>query len=246
MSALATVLFDIVQGPHYYRLPLADATGELVPLGTAMVGLTRYGMAVGRLASLGERSEGPMPPDDTHPASQADLATSAENTHLSSRALGQLRDLVVQHDLPMRLVEGYLSLDRGQLTFFFTAPGRIDFRMMLRDAVRIFQMPIRLEQVGDRDVARLLGGVGRCGREVCCSAWMPEFAPVSMKHAKEQDLPPVPSQLGGLCGKLRCCLRFELDAEEGESERRPGRRRLPVKTAAFHWSEDESGPLDPD
>ena len=245
MSAVATVLYDIVQGPHYYRVPLADAMGELLPVGTAMVGMTRYGLSLGRLAAVAERGDGTLPPDETHPATQADLTRNSENTRFAARSLAQCRELAQHHDLPMRLVGCFLSHDRAQLTFFFTAPGRVDFRMMLRDAVRCFQMPIRLEQVGDRDVARMLGGVGRCGREVCCT-WMPEFAPVSMKHAKEQDLPPVPSQLGGLCGKLRCCLRFELDPDESEHERRPGRRRLPVKTAAYHWSEDESGPLDPD
>jgi len=243
---MATVLFDVVQGPHYYRFPLADATALVLPLGSAMVGMTRYGLALGRLAAVAERNNGNLPPDETHPASQADLATAAENAQRAAQSLTLCRDLVLRHELPMRLIQGFLSLDRGQLSFFFTAPGRIDFRIMLRDAVRAFQMPIRLEQVGDRDVARLLGGVGRCGREVCCSAWMPEFAPVSMKHAKEQDLPPVPSQLGGLCGKLRCCLRFEIEPEDADHERRAGRRRQPVKTAAYHWSEDEAGPLDPD
>lgn len=244
MSRVATLAFDIVQGPQDYRLP---AEADVPALQAPFVATTRFGVALGRVVAL-PAEDADVPNDTARPAQPEDLAQAVANQQMACRGLRHCRELVVQHELPMHLVESFLSLDRSQLTVFFTAPGRVDFRGLLRDVVRDLHVPIRLEQVGERDVARLVGGAGRCGRIICCHSWMPHFDPVSMKHVKAQDLPPVPSQLGGLCGKLRCCLRFELPEEEGREgpHHRCPHAVSPAKTTAWRWYEDESGPLDPD
>lgn len=242
VALIAQVAFEHVQGPQSYRLA-ADAHD--LSLGTPMVGLTRYGGSVGQLVALPrEAGDEPLPHEACRRATDEDLRRREQNRLEAASHLARCRLLAQRHDLPMRVGPAFLSLDRRQLTFFFCSPGRVDFRNLLRDLVRTVSTPIRLEQVGERDVARMLGGFGRCGHEVCCRAWMPQFDPVSMRHAKLQELPLVPSQLGGLCGKLRCCLRFELDEEQPTSRpRRATDGTVPVKTSSQRWNEDEYAPL---
>jgi cell fate regulator YaaT (PSP1 superfamily) len=243
VASVATLAFEVVQGPQFYRVEPELAN---LPLRSPMIGLTRFGAAVGRLVARPEvAGSAELPTETAWLAAPEDVRRSIEDLVTARSALARCRQLTERHDLPMDFCHSFLALDHAQLTFFFTAPGRVDFRGLLRDLVHEFHTPIRLEQVGERDVARLLGGMGRCGRVVCCQAWMSGFEPVSMKHAKAQDLAPVPGQLGGLCGKLRCCLRFELECEHA-AHRRCGLGQTPVKTAAWRWYEDEAGPLDPD
>ena len=233
------VAFEYVQGTQFYGV-----AAELAGLYHAapLVALTRYGQSLGRLV-LGpyEAERANLPTERAHLATESDIYQAAENAQAAASALARCRELVFRHDLPMRLAQAYLALDRRQITFFFRAPGRIDFRLLLRDLVREMPAPVRLEQVGERDVARILGGVGRCGQQVCCRTWMPHFDPVSIKHARQQDLPPAPSQLGGLCGKLRCCLRFEIDPDdEFDRPRRAYDGTTPVKTASFRVTDDDA------
>jgi cell fate regulator YaaT (PSP1 superfamily) len=113
------------------------------------------------------------------------------------------------HKLPMKPVSAEYSFDGSRLTIYFSANGRVDFRELVRDLARHFGCRIELRQIGPRDEARLLGGLGRCGRPLCCSTWLPQFADVSMTMAKTQDLSLNPDKVSGVCGKLLCCLSYE-------------------------------------
>lgn len=124
-------------------------------------------------------------------------------------ALAKCAERVKVYDLPMRLVDGEFNHDGSRVTFYFTADNRVDFRQLVRDLASIFRTRIELRQIGVRDKAKMVGGVDRCGRTLCCSTWQTEFPPVSVKTAKEQDLPLNPSKITGVCGRLLCCLTFE-------------------------------------
>lgn len=118
---------------------------------------------------------------------------------------------IAARGLPMKLVNTEYTFDRSRLTFFFTADSRVDFRQLVRDLARQFGVRIELRQIGVRDEAKELGGIGMCGRELCCSSWLGEFQPVSIRMAKDQRLSLNPSKLTGQCGRLKCCLKFEND-----------------------------------
>lgn len=146
------------------------------------------------------------------------LATDADRKQLldrereEARAYILCREKIAAHGLPMKLVEAVYTFDFSRLTFFFSAAGRVDFRALLRDLTSTFRRcRILLRQIGIRDEAKLLGGVGSCGRSLCCSTWLPAFVPVTTQHAKNQGLPPNPSRLSGCCGRLKCCLTYEDD-----------------------------------
>ena len=117
--------------------------------------------------------------------------------------------LVDRHNLKMKITEAEWQFDRKKLIIYFTAERRVDFRELVRDLARAFRTRIELRQIGVRDEAALLGGVGRCGRELCCSTWLPELKPVSLQLAKDQRLSLNPAQISGCCGRLMCCLMYE-------------------------------------
>lgn len=117
--------------------------------------------------------------------------------------------LVGRHGLKMKVTEAEWQFDRKKLIIYFTAERRVDFRELVRDLARAFRTRIELKQIGVRDEAALLGGVGRCGRELCCSTWLPELKPVSLQLAKDQRLSLNPAQISGCCGRLMCCLMYE-------------------------------------
>ena len=119
------------------------------------------------------------------------------------------RDKVKRHGLKMKVSEAEWQFDRKKLTIYFTADRRVDFRELVRDLARTFRTRIELKQIGVRDEAALLGGVGRCGRELCCSTWLREIKPVSLQLAKDQRLSLNPAQISGCCGRLMCCLTYE-------------------------------------
>ena len=125
--------------------------------------------------------------------------------------LVQCAQHIQQHNLPMKLVEAEYTFDGSRLTFYFTADERVDFRALVRDLAATFRTRIELRQIGARDQAKLQGGVGMCGKTLCCSSWITDFGVVSIKMAKEQDLPLNPSKISGVCGRLLCCLAYEND-----------------------------------
>jgi cell fate regulator YaaT (PSP1 superfamily) len=126
-----------------------------------------------------------------------------------SEVLARCTEKITEHGLPMRLVKAEYSFDGSRLTFYFTAEKRVDFRMLVRDLARLFRARIELRQIGPRDEAKLLGGIGPCGRILCCSTFLPDYARVSIKMAKDQDLPLNPIKISGVCGRLLCCLAYE-------------------------------------
>jgi cell fate regulator YaaT (PSP1 superfamily) len=125
------------------------------------------------------------------------------------RVCTETRALVQKHRLKMKVTEAEWQYDRNKLIIYFTADRRVDFRELVRDLARTFRTRIELRQIGVRDEAALLGGVGRCGRELCCSTWLPELKPVSLQLAKDQNLSLNPAQISGCCGRLMCCLMYE-------------------------------------
>ena len=123
---------------------------------------------------------------------------------------------IKERGLPMKLVRAEQQLDRSRLIFYFTAQDRVDFRELVRELASEFKCRIEMRQIGARDEAKLLGGYGTCGRPLCCTTWLQGFEPISIKMAKRQSLSLNPSRLSGLCGRLKCCLRYELPNAAGE------------------------------
>ena len=142
-------------------------------------------------------------------ATDADLSNLDRLREFEPEAVLVCAQKVGEHRLPMQLVKAEYNFDGSRLTFFFTAEKRVDFRALVRDLARTFRTRIELRQVGPRDEAKLLGGIGPCGRLLCCSTFLPDFARVSIKMAKDQDLPLNPSKISGVCGRLLCCLSYE-------------------------------------
>ncbi|MDD2214324.1 MAG: stage 0 sporulation family protein [Oscillospiraceae bacterium] len=148
------------------------------------------------------------------PATAEDLEIYTENTELEKEAYIIGRDKIREHELKMTLVDVEYLLDRQKIIFFFTADDRIDFRNLVKDLASVFHRRIELRQIGVRDEARMAGGCGICGRELCCSSWLSDFVPVSVKMAKMQSLSMNPAKISGCCGRLMCCLKYEQDQYE--------------------------------
>lgn len=142
-------------------------------------------------------------------ANSQDLAHVAEQHERERKALEKCAAKIAEHKLPMKLIDAHMSFDNTRLVFLFTAEGRVDFRDLVRDLAKTFRMRIELRQVGVRDEAKLMGGLGPCGRQLCCKMFMRNFEPVGIRIAKDQGLALNPAKLSGLCDRLMCCLRFE-------------------------------------
>ena len=138
-----------------------------------------------------------------------------------AEALTRARQKAVEHRLPIKVVRTEYNFDGGRLIIYFTADKRIDFRALVRDLARLFRCRIEMRQIGVRDQAKFLDGVGKCGRRLCCSSWLREFAPVSIKMAKSQNLPLNPTEISGVCGRLLCCLSYENDTYEDARSQMP-------------------------
>ena len=139
------------------------------------------------------------------------LAKHQANKASELRAREACRQKIVVHNLDMKLVDCEYQLDGNKLTFYFTAEKRVDFRELVKDLASEYHTRIELRQIGVRDEAKRLGGYGVCGRELCCSCWIGDFAPITTQAAKEQNLPLNPNKLAGVCGRLKCCLMYERD-----------------------------------
>jgi cell fate regulator YaaT (PSP1 superfamily) len=140
-----------------------------------------------------------------------DLDLLERNRSKEARAFQVCKDRIVQRDIEMKLVDCEYQLDGNRVTFYFTAEKRVDFRDLVKDLASAFRTRIELRQIGVRDEAGRIGGMGTCGRELCCATWLREFEPITLKMAKDQGLSPSPSKISGACGRLKCCLRYELD-----------------------------------
>ncbi|WP_077623878.1 PSP1 domain-containing protein [Sediminibacillus massiliensis] len=147
-------------------------------------------------------------------ASDKDKLTIAENQENSREAHRICEKKIKDHKLDMNLVDVEYTFDRNKVVFYFTADGRVDFRDLVKDLASVFKTRIELRQIGVRDEAKLLGGIGPCGRMLCCSTFLGDFEPVSIKMAKDQNLSLNPAKISGLCGRLMCCLKYENDDYE--------------------------------
>ena len=154
-------------------------------------------------------------------ATDNDRNTAAYNRSREKEAFDICQKKIVQHGLEMKLVRVECSFDGSKILFFFTADGRVDFRELVKDLAGVFRSRIELRQIGVRDEAKMLGGLGICGRPFCCAAYMEEFVPVSIKMAKTQNLSLNPTKISGTCGRLMCCLKYEQEAYEDATKRMP-------------------------
>ncbi len=174
------------------------------------------GMDYGQVVSQKEEEADPKskeaPKKITRKANDSDMKSIEDNRQKAREAFASCLKKIKEHNLDMKLVKAEYSFDRGKIVFYFTSPGRVDFRELVKDLAKIFKARIELRQIGVRDEARLFGGFGPCGRELCCAKFLKDFEPVTIKMAKEEGLPLNPPKISGLCGRLMCCLNFEYEA----------------------------------
>ena len=154
-------------------------------------------------------------------ATPEDVVTNEENTKKEKEAFAICLEQIAKHELDMKLVDAQYTFDNSKLLFYFTSAGRVDFRELVKDLASVFRTRIELRQIGIRDEAKLIGGLGACGRPLCCATFLSDFAQVSIKMAKEQGLFLNSSKISGTCGRLMCCLRYEQDTYEYEIARTP-------------------------
>ncbi len=154
-------------------------------------------------------------------ATDEDVSQYEENKKKEKEAFEICLEKIKKHDLKMKLIDVEYTFDNNKILFYFTADGRVDFRELVKDLASVFKTRIELRQIGVRDETKMLGGLGMCGRALCCSAHLSEFHPVSIKMAKEQGLSLNPTKISGACGRLMCCLKYEQDAYEDVLKRAP-------------------------
>ena len=155
-------------------------------------------------------------------ATEEDKKKAVKNLEKEKEAVKICEEKIAKRELDMKLVGAEYTFDNNKLIFYFTADGRIDFRELVKDLAAVFHTRIELRQIGVRDETKLMGGIGICGRELCCKSWLGDFVPVSIKMAKEQNLSLNPTKISGLCGRLMCCLKNEQETYEYLNSRLPG------------------------
>jgi cell fate regulator YaaT (PSP1 superfamily) len=205
--------------------------------GTPLVVETEGGVSLGRITGFPPRSEPDAPRTENGPrvlrlATEEDVAVRRRQQSREREAFRIALMKIRERGLAMKLTRVEQLYDGSRLVFYFTADGRVDFRELVRELAAEFRSRIEMRQIGVRDEARMLGGYGSCGRPLCCSTWLQSFEPVSIKMAKQQELSLNPSKLSGLCGRLKCCLRYELADAKG-----------PRKNGARPAAADEEVPL---
>ncbi|WP_099950355.1 PSP1 domain-containing protein [Ezakiella peruensis] len=161
-------------------------------------------------------------------ATEYDLERYRENVIKASEASEVFKDLVEKHNLEMKLVDCAYTFDNQKLLFYFTADGRVDFRELVKELAYIYKTRIELRQIGVRDGARMLGGLGPCGQELCCSRFLKDFDNVTIRMAKDQGLSLTPSKISGMCGRLMCCLRYEQDVYEERLKELPDLKEIVI------------------
>lgn len=227
MSGTCDIRFR--DGARTYRFDPGTLT---LRVGDKVITDTAQGRELGIVAS----AKRPVTPQEQHIsfrhviriATPEDLATYEENLREEQEAFRVCRDMIDQHQLEMNLVAAEYTIEDRKLLFYFTADGRVDFRDLVRDLASYFRLRIELRQIGVRDDAKKNGGMGICGRELCCSSWMNAFVPVSIRMAKDQNISMNPTKVSGMCGRLLCCLNYEHEAY------RTNRKLLPKQGAMIN------------
>lgn len=209
MPKIVGIRFKPVSKIYYF-----DPAGfEDLEVGDYVIVETTRGREVGEVAIAPKE----VPEDEVisqlkgivHRAEPWDLVQMEHYRRLEPKTLEVCREKVAEYGLPMRVVKAEYNFDGSHLVFYFVAEKRIDFRDLVRDLANTLKTKIELRQIGVRDEVKLMGGLGRCGRPLCCISFLSEFNPVSIKMAKQQDLPLSPMEISGLCGRLLCCLTYE-------------------------------------
>ena len=202
-----------------------DPHGTPVQLGQKVIVETARGIELGEVAlanKMVEDSEIVSPLKGlVRVATEEDLRRAEQHRQKEKEAFAICSECIEKHDIDMHLVDAEYTFDGAKLMFYFTSDGRVDFRELLKELARIFRTRIELRQIGVRDEAKMLGGIGICGRPFCCSSFLEEFQPVSIKMAKEQSLSLNPMKISGACGRLMCCLKYEQAAYEDLTKRVP-------------------------
>ncbi|WP_037573027.1 PSP1 domain-containing protein [Spirochaeta cellobiosiphila] len=223
---------EIPEGPYYRIKVMHSSETEVVVLpdqmsldpGCLVIAPTRYGRDLAKFLGMvkdpGDLTEQPVF-TVIRRASIQDLKKWEQNEEREAEAFSICREKIFSHKLEMKLVSAHYLLDEAKVLFFFTAENRVDFRELVKDLVSIFKMRIELRQIGVRDEARVLGGVGVCGRVYCCHGITDHLKPVSIKMAKEQNLSLNSMKISGPCGRLLCCLSYEYDFYHNEKKRLP-------------------------
>lgn len=153
---------------------------------------------------------------------EEDIVKHQENQEKENEALHICLEKIKLHQLDMKLIDVEYTFDNNKIIFYFTADGRVDFRELVKDLAAIFKTRIELRQIGVRDEAKMIGGIGPCGKSLCCSSWLGDFEPVSIKMAKDQSLSLNPSKISGICGRLFCCLKYEHNLYQQILDKIPG------------------------
>lgn len=220
MAEVIGVRFKEVGKVYYF-----DPDGKMLKLNDTVIVETSRGVECGVIAIANKEVA-----DDeiVHPlkkliriATKEDLKHLEDNRRKEKEALKICEQKVAEHGLGMKLVDVEYTFDNSKILFYFTADGRVDFRALVKDLAAVFRTRIELRQIGVRDESKMLGGLGVCGRPFCCSLFLGEFHPVSIKMAKEQGLSLSPTKISGTCGRLMCCLKYEQEAYTDLLKRTP-------------------------
>lgn len=213
MAEIIGVRFKSVGKVYYF-----DPDSLQVEKGTKVIVETTRGVECGEVAMANRQVE-----DESivkplkkviRIATPEDLKKVEENAAREKQAIAICNEKITKHKLSMKLVDVEFTFDNNKILFYFTADGRVDFRELVKDLASVFRTRIELRQIGVRDEAKMLGGLGICGRPFCCATFLGEFQPVSIKMAKEQGLSLNPTKISGTCGRLMCCLKYEQEAYE--------------------------------
>ena len=200
------------------KLYYFDPAGLKIPRGSYVVVETARGVELGVVTSSNkeindENIVSPLKPV-LRIATQKDLDTAKANEQKEKEAFKICLEKIAARKLDMKLVDVEYTFDQSKILFYFTSDGRVDFRELVKDLASVFRVRIELRQIGVRDEAKMLGGLGICGRKLCCSSHLGGFEPVSIKMAKEQNLSLNPTKISGTCSRLMCCLKYEQEAYE--------------------------------
>ncbi len=216
VSATQTEQVVVIVGIRFRpagRIYNFDPQGQTFNTGQYVIVETARGVEAGRVVIASKKMAASDLSDPLKPvlrlANEDELRMMLSFKSKEKEALVKCAERVGQHNLPMKLVEAEFTYDGSRLTFYFTADERVDFRALVRDLAAVFHTRIELRQIGARDQAKLQGGLGPCGKTLCCSSWIADFGVISIKMAKEQGLPLNPSKISGVCGRLLCCLSYE-------------------------------------
>jgi cell fate regulator YaaT (PSP1 superfamily) len=219
----ASVRFVPAGRRRSFLLPELSLDGPLTAGDTVIVSdgdHVSIGTVVAEAPAVAERRAAALPADTTsrvlRRTTTEDAVKRLQQQHKEQEAFSFCQLKIGERALDMKLTRVEHAFDGSRLTFYYTAEQRVDFRELVRDLAAAFHMRIEMRQIGVRDEARLLGGYGPCGRPLCCTTWLTTFEPVSIKMAKQQGLSLNPSKLAGMCGRLKCCLRYELPNSRGE------------------------------